>query len=64
MKTEEHNSNKQVNSKDSLLISDLEEFFYFMCEDWHLWDENEKGPYPIQRIFDAMRNFIDYHKSK
>ena len=48
----------------SLLVSELEEFFYDMGEDWHLWDEEEKGQYPIQRTFDAMKKFIDYHKSK
>ena len=48
----------------SLLVSELEEFFYEMGEDWHLWDEGEKGQYPIQRTFDAMKKFIDYHKSK
>ena len=48
----------------SLLVSELEEFFYEMGEDWHLWDEEEKGHYPIQRTFDAMKKFIDYHKSK
>lgn len=47
-----------------LLVSEIEEFFYEMCEDWHLWDEEEKGQYPIQRTFDAMKKFIDYHKSK
>ena len=48
----------------SLLVSELEEFFYEMGEDWHLWDEEEKGQYPIQRTFDAMKKFIEYHKSK
>jgi len=48
----------------SLLVSELEEFFYEMGEDWHLWDEEEKGQYLIQRTFDAMKKFIEYHKSK
>lgn len=48
----------------SLLISELENFYYEMGEDWHLWDEEEKGQYPIQRVFDAMKKFVDYHKSK
>ena len=48
----------------SLLVSELEEFFYEIGEDWHLWDEEEKGQYPIQRTFDAMKKFIEYHKSK
>ena len=48
----------------SLLVTELEELFYEMGEDWHLWDEEEKGQYPIQRTFDAMKKFIEYHKSK
>ena len=48
----------------SLLVSELEELFYEMGEDWHLWDEEEKGQYPIQRTFDAMKKLIEYHKSK
>jgi hypothetical protein len=68
---EEQNSNEpqkpQLNIaavSGSLLVSELEEFFYEMGEDWHLWDEEEKGQYPIQRTFDAMKKLIDYHKSK
>ena len=68
---EEENSNEpqkpQLNIaavSGSLLVSELEEFFYEMGEDWHLWDEEEKGQYPIQRTFDAMKKLIDYHKSK
>ena len=71
MKIEEKNLNEphkpQLNIpavSGSLLVSELEEFFYEMGEDWHLWDEGEKGQYPIQRTFDAMKKFIDYHKSK
>jgi hypothetical protein len=47
----------------SLLVSELEKFYYEMGEDWHLWDEQEQGQYPVQRVFDAMKNFVDYHKS-
>lgn len=42
----------------SLPIAELEEFFYEMGEDWHLWDEEEQGQYPIQRIFEAVKKFI------
>jgi hypothetical protein len=45
-------------------LSQLEDFWYEMCEDWHLWDVREQGPYPVQRTFDAMKKFINYHKSK
>jgi len=44
-------------------IKELEDFYYETGEDWHLWDEQELGPYPIQRIFDAMKKFIDSKKS-
>ena len=42
----------------SLPIAELEEFFYEMGEDWHLWDKEEQGQYPVQRIFDAVKKFI------
>ena len=48
----------------SILVSEIEDFWYQMGEDWHLWDKEEQGEYPIQRVFDAMKKFIDYHKSK
>lgn len=38
------------------------EFYEQSCEDWHLWDEQEQGPYPIHRILDAMKKFIDTQK--
>lgn len=53
-----------INTNDSILLYDLEEFFFEMGEDWHLWDEQEKGTYPITRTFDAFKKFIDHHKSK
>tara|TARA_R110002153_G_scaffold179049_1_gene332451 strand:- start:305 stop:487 length:183 start_codon:yes stop_codon:yes gene_type:complete len=45
-------------------ISQLEAFWYEVGEDWHLWDESQQGPYPINRVFAAMKQFIDYHKNK
>ena len=41
------------------IIEQLEEFYYIMHEDFQLWDEAEHGPYPVQRIHEAMRKFID-----
>lgn len=46
----------------NLLVLELKEFYYIMCEDWHLWDEREQGVYPIQRTLDAMKKFIDNHE--
>ena len=43
-------------------IKELEDFYFQTGEDWHLWDEQELGPYPVQRIFDAMKKFIDSKK--
>ncbi len=66
-KTSKTAETKVLNIADvsgSLSVSELEEFFYEMGEDWLLWDEEEKGQYPVQRTFDAMKKFIDYHKSK
>lgn len=39
-------------------VSELEEFYYNACEDYHLWDSLEKGPYPIERILNAMGKFL------
>jgi hypothetical protein len=36
---------------------ELEEFYEQSCEDWHLWNEIEDGPYPVQRMLDALKNF-------
>lgn len=53
-----------MTEKDSnhITVSELEDFFYDSAEDWHLWDEEVNGPYPINRIFDAMKKFIDSKK--
>ena len=71
MKIENKNINEAENLQlniptvsGSLLVSELENFYYEMSEDWHLWDEEEKGQYPIKRALDAMKKFVDYHKSK
>jgi hypothetical protein len=48
----------------TILVSELEDFFFQVAEDYHLWDEQEKGEYPIGRTFEAMKKFIDFHKSK
>ena len=61
---EQTQASQQQSTDDFISVSELEEFFYEMVEDWHLWDGEEKGQYPIQRTFDAMKKFIDYHKTK
>ena len=43
-----------------ITLQELEDFYFQSGEDWHLWDE--QGPYPIQRIFDALKKFIDTKK--
>lgn len=49
--------------QNKISISELQEFFWEMGEDWHLWDESEQGPYPIDRVHKAMQNFIEMMKS-
>jgi hypothetical protein len=45
-------------------LDEFEEFYSQTGEDWHLWDEEENGPYPIDRIFNAMKTFIERKKSE
>lgn len=48
--------------KGSVPLSELQEFFYDMGEDWHLWDEAENGPYPVTRTLDAFKKFFEEMK--
>ena len=43
-------------------ILDFEKFYDETVEDWHLWDESTRGEYPVNRILDAMKNFIKSKK--
>jgi hypothetical protein len=45
-----------------LSFVEINEFFDEMAEDWHLWDEQEKGQYPVQRTFDAVKKFMEQKK--
>ena len=58
------NRNETNPSEPKVNISQLESFWYEVGEDWHLWDESQQGPYPTNRVFDAMKQFINYHKNK
>lgn len=49
---------------DEVKITEVEDLFNQMGEDYHLWDKEEQGEYPIERVFDAMKNFIKYFKNK
>lgn len=53
---------KVNNNQPSIPITELEELYYQMGEDYHLWDEDEQGEYPIQRVFDAIKKFITEKK--
>lgn len=44
------------------VAKELEDFYYEAGEDYHLWDEQEKGPYPVQRVFEAIKNLVDKYK--
>jgi hypothetical protein len=48
-----------MTTNDTIHISELLAFYYDTCEDFHLWDETELGPYPIDRILTALKNFIN-----
>ena len=39
-------------------LEKVEQFYYESAEDYHLWDEEDKGPYPIERMLNSMSNFI------
>lgn len=54
---------EHLRSRRSISIQDLEDFYFQTGEDWHLWDEKENGPYPVDRIFNAMKKFIETYKS-
>jgi hypothetical protein len=47
-----------------ITIDELEEFYYQSGEDWHLWDDETQGPYPVQRMLDAMKTFLERAKLK
>lgn len=49
---------------DDVEIKSFEEFYHQTGEDYVLWDEREQGIYPIQRIFDAMNNYLKSIQSK
>jgi len=51
-----------ASTKQSLSFVEINEFFDEMAEDWHLWDEQEKGQYPVQRTFDAVKKFMEQKK--
>lgn len=53
-----------MEKENFISISEFEDFYFDTCEDWQLWDEEEKGEYPAERILEAMKKFLNYHKSK
>jgi len=40
------------------------DFLYDLCEDWHLWDEQEQGIYPIERLLNPIGKKIEELKNK
>lgn len=53
---------KPVESSSLVPIEKFEDFYYQMGEDFYLWNEEEQGEYPVERVFDAMKNFISRQK--
>lgn len=52
----------QRNRFSSVTLDELEEFFLQMSEDWQLWDVEQLGEYPVDRVFAAMKTFIEQKK--
>jgi altronate dehydratase len=48
-----------IPQKNQQIITELNQFYTETLEDYTLWDENENGPYPIDRIHKALKNFIN-----
>lgn len=44
-------------------IKEIEDFFFEMGDDYNTWDDENQGTYPIKRVFDAMKNFIESKKN-
>lgn len=51
-----------IERNKTISISELEDFFFELGEDYILWDEKEKGNYPTERILENMRTFISLKK--
>jgi adenosylmethionine-8-amino-7-oxononanoate aminotransferase len=37
-----------------LPLAEVEKFIWETAEDYHLWDEETEGQYPVKRMIDAM----------
>lgn len=57
-----HSSLLTFVSHEKKMPDEFEELYNQMAEDWHVWDESEKGIYPVQRVFDAMKKFMEKQK--
>lgn len=45
------------NSNKTIPLSNLNAFFWDLAEDYHLWDEEEKGSYPVGRMLKNIDNY-------
>ena len=54
-------SNNTETKKDKVELSELLDFYYQAGDDYQLWDEAENGPYPIDRVFTAFKNFLNQY---
>ncbi len=54
----------EVSHSHNEFIEQIENFYYESAEDWHLWDDDEKGPYPIERVLDAIKKLNEYAQAK
>lgn len=55
--------NEENYNQTYISINEIEDLFFEMGDDYNTWDEENKGTYPIQRVFDAMKNFIESKKN-
>jgi hypothetical protein len=48
-----------IPQKNQQIITELNQFYDDTIEDYILWDKKENGPYPIDRIHQALKSFIN-----
>jgi altronate dehydratase len=48
-----------IPQKNQQIVTELNQFYDDTIEDYILWDKKENGPYPIDRIHQALKSFIN-----
>lgn len=47
----------QADVSKQLPLAEIEKFIWETAEDYHLWDEESQGQYPVKRMLDAMNKW-------